>query len=88
VLCLNGPSLTGDHGADEERTAWRLLEDGVISLVASDAHSRSRPPTLDASYAVVESRYGRDTAMPLFDGTCIPWTDLSAGDPARTSAQA
>jgi protein-tyrosine phosphatase len=74
-LCLNGPSLTGDHGTSEERTAWRLLEDGVISLVASDAHRRSRPPTLDRSYAVVAARYGAPAALPLFDGSAVPWTD-------------
>jgi len=40
-LCLNGPSLTGDHGETAERTAWRLLEDGVVSIVASDAATRA-----------------------------------------------
>jgi protein-tyrosine phosphatase len=77
-LCLNGPSLTGDHGAREERTAWRLIEDGVISLVASDAHRRSRPPTLDRSYAAVAARYGATAALPLFDGSAIPWADARA----------
>ncbi|HKY26126.1 MAG TPA: CpsB/CapC family capsule biosynthesis tyrosine phosphatase [Gaiella sp.] len=77
-LCLNGPSLTGDHGGREEHLAWRLLEDGLISLVASDAHNRRRPPTLDRSYAAVEARYGQQAALPLFDGSAIPWADVSA----------
>ncbi len=73
-LCLNGPSLTGDHGAAAERTAWRLLEDGVVSIVASDAHGLTRPPRIDGAYAAVEAAIGGDAALPLFDGSAIPWT--------------
>jgi protein-tyrosine phosphatase len=73
-LCLNGPSLTGDHGANAERAAWRLLEDGLVSLVASDAHGPGRPPRVDRAYAVVEASMGRNAALPLFDGTAVPWT--------------
>jgi protein-tyrosine phosphatase len=72
-LCLNGPSLTGDHGDAAERTAWRLLADGVVSIVASDAHGLSRPPRVDGAYAAVAARIGRDAALPLFDGSAIPW---------------
>jgi protein-tyrosine phosphatase len=72
-LCLNGPSLTGEHGAAAERTAWRLLGDGVVSIVASDAHGFSRPPRVDAAYAAVEAKIGRAAALPLFDGSAIPW---------------
>ena len=72
-LCLNGPSLTGDHGTSAERAAWRLLEDGLVSLVASDAHGPGRPPRVDRAYAAVEAAVGRDAALPLFDGKAIPW---------------
>lgn len=74
-LCLNGPSLTGDHGTAAERTAWKLLEDGVVSLVASDAHGLARPPRIDGAYAAVEAAVGRDAALPLFEGRAIPWSD-------------
>jgi tyrosine-protein phosphatase YwqE len=37
-LCLNGPSVLGDHGQTAERMAWWLLGEGTVSLVASDAH--------------------------------------------------
>jgi protein-tyrosine phosphatase len=72
-LCLNAPSLTGEHGASAERAAWALLDDGVVSLVASDAHSRTRPPRVDRAYAAVERVVGREAAAPLFDGSAIPW---------------
>ncbi len=42
-------------------------------LAASDAHSVSRPPTLDSAYAVVRERLGDDVARPLFDGSALPW---------------
>jgi protein-tyrosine phosphatase len=73
LLCLNGPSLVGRHGQTAERTAWTLLDDGVISLVASDAHSHSRPPTLDAAFAEASGRLGEAAARPLFDGSALPW---------------
>ncbi len=72
-LCLNAPSLTGDHGANAERAAWRLLEEGLVSLVASDAHGPGRPPRVDRAYEAVEASIGRDAATPLFDGTAVPW---------------
>jgi protein-tyrosine phosphatase len=74
-LCLNGPSLTGEHGSNAERTAWKLLDEGLVSLVASDAHGPGRPPRVDRAYAAVEARVGREAALPLFDGSAVPWVD-------------
>ena len=73
LLCLNGPSLLGGHGQTAERTAWTLLADGAVSLVASDAHSHSRPPTLDVAYEEARRRLGETVARPLFDGSALPW---------------
>ena len=73
LLCLNAPSLVGGHGATAERTAWVLLDAGVVSLVASDAHSVSRPPTLAQGYEAVREHLGDDLARPLFDGSSLPW---------------
>ncbi len=73
LLCLNAPSVTGGHGSTAERTAWALLEAGLVSLVASDAHSRSRPPMLDDAARAIGERLGDDVAGPLFDGSALPW---------------
>lgn len=73
LLCLNAPSLVGGHGAAAERTAWALLDAGIVSLVASDAHGSSRPPVLDHSYRAACSMVGESVARPLFDGTALPW---------------
>ena len=74
LLCLNAPSLVGGHGATAERTAWTLLEAGLVALVASDGHSVSRPPTVGDGHEAVRERLGEAIATPLFDGSALPWT--------------
>jgi protein-tyrosine phosphatase len=46
VAQLNALSLTGGHGAEAEEAAFRLVDDGMASVVGSDAHGRTRPPAL------------------------------------------
>jgi protein-tyrosine phosphatase len=72
LLCLNAPSLVGRHGAAAERTAWVLLDAGLIALAASDGHSVKRPPALDVAYVEAERHLG-DGARRLFDGSALPW---------------
>jgi protein-tyrosine phosphatase len=43
---VNAQSLTGEHGEEACGAAWELIAGGLISVVASDAHGPSRPPTL------------------------------------------
>ena len=69
-LQVNATSLTGYHGATAERLGWRLLESGVVSLVASDGHRAARPPHLDAAYRAVRARLG-EGADRLFDGSAL-----------------
>ena len=71
LLALNAQSLDGGHGAAAHAAAWRLLDAGAADLVASDAHSDGRPPQLDWAYDLVASRYGRERARPLFDGSAL-----------------
>jgi len=72
-LCVNAASLTGEHGERSHETGWRLVDNGVVSLVASDGHRASRPPRLDTAYAAVVGRYGAAAARPLFEGDAVPW---------------
>lgn len=46
---VNAQSLTGHHGADACAAAWRLIRDGLVAVVASDAHGPTRPPALSAA---------------------------------------
>ncbi|MBA3261124.1 MAG: protein tyrosine phosphatase [Thermoleophilaceae bacterium] len=43
---VNAQSLTGDHGEESCSAAWELIAEGLISVVASDAHGPTRPPAL------------------------------------------
>lgn len=73
LVCLNAPSLLGGHGSTAERTAWALLEAGLIAIVASDGHSARRPAVLDQGYEAVRARLGDEIARPLFDGSALSW---------------
>jgi protein-tyrosine phosphatase len=46
---LNAQSLTGEHGAGAEAAAWRLIREGRVAVIASDAHGPARPPALAAA---------------------------------------
>jgi protein-tyrosine phosphatase len=43
---LNALSLTGGHGEDARTAGWAMIRDGLVSVVASDAHGPTRPPAL------------------------------------------
>ena len=73
LLCANGPSFTGEHGERSRETVWRLVNDGLIGLVASDGHRLGRPPVLDEAWASVVAEIGEAKATPLFDGSALPW---------------
>ncbi|HEV3376085.1 MAG TPA: CpsB/CapC family capsule biosynthesis tyrosine phosphatase [Thermoleophilaceae bacterium] len=47
---VNAPSLTGGHGEDARRSAWGLLEEDLVAVIASDAHGPTRPPALRQAY--------------------------------------
>ncbi len=71
VLQVNATSLLGRHGPEIEELAWRLVVDGDAALVASDGHRETRPPFLDAAFALVKARIGDTGALALFDGSAL-----------------
>ncbi len=74
---VNAQSITGAHGADAHRAALSLIEEGLISVVASDAHGATRPPLLGKARARLLER-GIDPAL------C---RDLTFGGPRRLLAR-
>lgn len=74
LLQMNATSLLGYHGAHIEATAWTLLDEGVIDLVASDGHRTARPPHLDDAFRAAQARLG-EGARALFDGRALPARD-------------
>ena len=78
LLQVNATSLLGYHGPAIELTAWRLLDEGLVDLVASDGHRSARPPFLDDAYEFVRARVG-ERATALFDGRALPGRERLAG---------
>lgn len=71
LVQVNASSLLGFHGEDPEETGWLLLEEGLVSVVASDGHRTARPPRLDAAHEAARARVG-ERADALFDGSNLP----------------
>ncbi len=69
-LQVNATSLLGRHGPAVRMLAWNLIEQGLVSIVASDGHRRTRPPHLDEAFAAVSERVG-ERAVALFDGSAL-----------------
>jgi protein-tyrosine phosphatase len=80
LLALNGLSLDGRHGRAAYGAAWRLLEDGLGDLVASDGHRSARNARLDFAYELAAERLGSERARSLFDGSALE--TLNAGSVA------
>jgi protein-tyrosine phosphatase len=60
-------SISGGFGRTARAAAGRLLERGLVHVVASDAHDpEHRHARLDEAYGMVRSRYGEEEADILF----------------------
>jgi protein-tyrosine phosphatase len=68
LLQINATSLLNVHGEHVARNAWKLLENGKIHLISSDAHhgSQRRTCRLDDIYASCMQRLGKARAEKLF----------------------
>jgi protein-tyrosine phosphatase len=63
VVQVTAGSLLGDFGRYAFDYAWRLLQHGLVSIVATDAHDHvQRPPRMTAAYAAIEQHLGSDVA--------------------------
>ncbi len=59
-------SLLGEFGKAAEHHAWRLLDAGLVDVLASDAHRLAwRRPGLSAARARIEKRYGAEVGALL-----------------------
>jgi protein-tyrosine phosphatase len=85
LLQVNASSLLGRHGGESEAEGWRLIDERLAALVASDGHRATRPMLLDGAYELVADRVGAERALRLFDGTAV---GLTASQPTRSLATA
>jgi tyrosine-protein phosphatase YwqE len=87
LLQVNGTSLLGYHGRERKALAWRLVEGGLVAVVASDGHREARPPFLDDAYRAARERVGEEEAAALFDGSRLPGgRPVTAGSRAPSPA--
>jgi protein-tyrosine phosphatase len=71
-------SISGGFGRTARAVVSRLLERGLVHVVASDAHDpQHRHARLDEACGIVRQRYGEDEADALF--TFNPQTILNGG---------
>jgi protein-tyrosine phosphatase len=85
LLQVNATSLLGHHGAEIEEQGWRLIDDGIASVVASDGHRATRPMLLDSAFELVTARVGEERAARLFDGTALGLAGARAGGRAGSA---
>jgi protein-tyrosine phosphatase len=72
LLQVTAGSFIGQFGAEAARTAQALLEEDLISIVATDAHdTESRPPNLKAGYDFIARHAGEVTARRLVNDTSL-----------------
>lgn len=63
---ITANSLTGFWGVDVQQTSERLLQGGLVSIIASDAHgTRRRAPVLSQAWAVAAELIGAERARRL-----------------------
>jgi protein-tyrosine phosphatase len=84
---VNAQSLTGEHGEQAGAAAWRLIREGLVAVIASDAHGPTRPPALGAARrALVEAGVPRTSADLLV--AVAPQRLLHTGIRSRTAVAA
>lgn len=65
---LTAGAITGRFGRQAKAIAERMLDDGLVDIVASDAHdTSSRKPGLSKARRLVSERLGEAEAAAIFD---------------------
>lgn len=63
---ITAGSLTGAFGGSPRYWAEKMLDEGLVHLLATDAHDvKRRPPNLAEGYEAAAARVGRDEALHL-----------------------
>jgi protein-tyrosine phosphatase len=64
---VTGGALTGGFGLTAQQIGLQWIQEGIIHIVASDAHNnRNRPLRLQPAYDVVAEQFGLEKARALF----------------------
>ena len=71
LLQVDACSLLGADGPAIEADAWRIVGDGLASLVGSDAHTPAEAADLGKAHASIAARFGLATADRLCGGAIL-----------------
>lgn len=71
LLQVDACSLLGADGPAIEADAWRILDQGLADLVASDAHTQAEAGDLGRAHEAIAARLGQATADRLCDGSAL-----------------
>jgi protein-tyrosine phosphatase len=64
---LTSGSFTGLFGRSARHLAEKMLDNGLVHIIASDAHDmEKRPPNLAEGFELIAQRAGRNIALDLF----------------------
>ena len=67
VIQINAASLSDGVFSKKRRFCMKLLEEGLVDIVASDAHNtESRSPSLRNALKIVTAKFGEDYACRIF----------------------
>jgi protein-tyrosine phosphatase len=90
---VTAQSLTGRFGKAAKKTAWQLLRNNQVHVIASDAHDTvHRPPRLDEARDILTREFGPDTAALLLErnpealiaGMPVSLPDAASRKPAKS----
>lgn len=91
LVQVTAQSLGGRFGKGARRAAWELLRQGLVHVLASDAHDAAdRPPRLDLALEIVTREMGAEAADLLLEenpsaviGGVKGWMRAPATPPAK-----
>lgn len=67
LIQVNSGSITGSYGRQLKKTVMRLIKEGYVHFIASDAHSNDkRNPDMNKAAAIVEKKFGTKMRDNLF----------------------
>ena len=66
IIQMNCSTVIGGKGLFHDRRNRRLIDEGLIDVIATDAHNTSsRPTQMQAAYTWLDKKYGADYAAEL-----------------------
>lgn len=67
VLQINAMTITGKNGKEGQKFALKMIKDGLVDIIASDAHTnRNRCPVVYEAAKIVAKKCGKKTMEALF----------------------